>query len=203
MVCGEAYWRTRLSGFRRHDLAALDEESGSGLVCLGFIGRQSGLRLDYLLKPFDRERFEQAFARAIRQIENQKEKFSAEKIISLLSDSKPHEKYVEHFIIKANGRVFFLKAEEIIWIESEGNYVMLHTARKSHIFRETLTNLEENLNPHKFRRINRSSIVNLEFVRELHPHFRGDYIVFMQNGTELKLSRRYRGNLTQFFGGSL
>ncbi len=159
--------------------------------------------LDYLLKPYDRKRFEQAFARAVRQINNQKNNSVGEQILSLLTETKSPAQFIERFIIKGNGRVFFLKAEEIIWISSEGNYVLLHTAQKNHIFRESMTNLEQKLNPHKFSRINRSSIVNLDFVRELQPFFRGDYNVILHDGTELKLSHRYRQNLNRFFGGSI
>lgn len=159
--------------------------------------------LDYLLKPYDRKRFEQAFERAARQIQNQKETAVGEQILSLLSETKSPEKYIERFIIKASGRIFFLKAEEVVWISSEGNYVLLHTPPKNHIFRETISSLEQKLNPHKFRRINRSAIVNLDFVRELQPWFRGDHKVILQDGTELKLSHRFRQNLNQNFGGSL
>jgi two-component system, LytTR family, response regulator len=159
--------------------------------------------LDYLLKPYDRKRFEQAFARAVQQINNQKRDTVGEQILSLLAETKSSEKYIERFIIKAGGRVFFLKAEEIFWISAEGNYVLIHTPQKKHIFREAISNLEKKLDPQKFRRISRSAIVNLDFVRELQSWFRGDYKVLLQDGTELKLSHRYRQNLTQYFGGSL
>ena len=159
--------------------------------------------LDYLLKPYDRKRFEQAFERAVRQIQNQKNTSVGEQILSLLSETRIPAQFIERFIIKASGRIFFLKAEEVVWISSEGNYVLLHTAPKNHIFREAISNLEQKLNPHKFRRINRSAIVNLDFVRELQPWFRGDHKVILQNGTELKLSHRYRQNLNRNFGGSI
>ncbi len=159
--------------------------------------------LDYLLKPYDRKRFDQAFERASRQIQNQKETAFGEQILSILSETKSPETFIERFIIKASGRIFFLKAEEVVWISAEGNYVLLHTPPKNHIFREAISNLEQKLNPRKFRRINRSAIVNLDFVRELQPWFRGDHKLILQDGTELKLSHRYRQNLNQNFGGSL
>lgn len=159
--------------------------------------------VDYLLKPYDRKRFEQAFKRAAEQIQNGRSKAVGEQILSLLSESNSSNEFVERFIVKADGRVFFLKAEEVVWIEAEGNYVMLHTAQKKHLFREAISNLEQKLNPHKFRRIGRSAIVNLDFVRELQPWFRGDHKVILQNGTELKLSQRYRQNLSRYFGGSI
>jgi len=159
--------------------------------------------LDYLLKPYDRKRFEQAFERAVRQIQNQKDNHVGEQILSLLSETRTPAQFIERFIIKASGRIFFLKAEEVVWISAEGNYVLLHTPPKNHIFREAISNLEQKLNPRKFRRINRSAVVNLDFVRELQPWFRGDHKVILQDGTELKLSHRYRQNLNRHFGGSI
>lgn len=159
--------------------------------------------LDYLLKPYDRKRFDQAFVRAVRSIRNEKNNAVGERILSLLSETKTPEKFTERFIIKGGGRVFFLKAEEICWISSEGNYVLLHTPDKKHIFRETMGNLEEKLDPQKFCRISRSAIINLDYVRELQALFRGEYQVILRNGTELKLSHRYRKNLAQHFGGSI
>lgn len=159
--------------------------------------------LDYLLKPYDRKRFEQAFARALQHFQNRTGNAVGEQILSLLSETKSPPQFIERFIIKAGGRVIFLKAEEIIWIEAERNYVLLHIQQKAHIFREAISNLEEKLNPQKFCRISRSVIVNLDFIRELQPFFRGDYTVVLQNGTELKLSHRYRRNLNRYFGGSI
>ena len=159
--------------------------------------------LDYLLKPYDRKRFERAFERAVKQINNQKSTLVGEQILSLLTETKSSAQFIERFIIKTSGRVFFLKAEEIVWISSEGNYVMLHAPPKKHIFRESISSLEQKLNPHKFSRISRTAIINLDFVRELQPVFRGDYNVILRDGTELKLSHRYRQNLNRFFGGSI
>ena len=139
----------------------------------------------------------------MRQIQNQKDNHVGEQILSLLSETHTPAQFIERFIIKASGRIFFLKAEEVVWISAEGNYVLLHAPAKNHIFRETISNLEQKLNPYKFRRINRSAIVNLDFVRELQPWFRGDHKVILQDGTELKLSHRFRQNLNQNFGGSL
>lgn len=159
--------------------------------------------LDYLLKPYDRQRFEMAFERAVKQINDQKNNRVGEQILSLLTETKSPVQFIERFIIKANGRVFFLKAAEISWISAEGNYVLLHAPQKKHLFRESISNLEQKLDPQKFCRISRSAIVNLDFVRELQPFFRGDYNVILRDGTELKLSHRYRQNLSQYFGGSL
>lgn len=159
--------------------------------------------LDYLLKPYDRKRFDQAFQRAVNQINHQNSNLMNEKIISLLSENRPTKNFTERFVIKSNGRVFFLDVGEILWIEADGNYVFLHTAQKKHIFRETLTSIESKLNPNKFRQISRSIIVNLNFIKELQPFFRGNYKILLKNGAELKLSFRYRDNFVKNFGGSL
>jgi two-component system LytT family response regulator len=157
--------------------------------------------LDYLLKPFDRERFEQALRRAVRRIETEQSGKLNERILSLLAEREP--RYLERFIIKAEGRVFFLKADEIEWIEAEGNYVTLHAGGKGHLFREAISSLETKLDPRKFQRIGRSAIVNLDSIRELQPWFRGDYKIILHDGAELKLSHRFRDNLNKYLGGSL
>lgn len=159
--------------------------------------------LDYLLKPYDRKRFDQAFQRAYNQFTNQKDHLVNERIISLLSESRSPQQFTERFVIKNSGRIFFLDVEEIMWIEADGNYVFLHTLHKKHIFRETISSLESKLNPAKFRQISRSTIVNLNFIKELQPFFRGNYKIVLQDGTELKLSHRYRNNLIKNFSGSL
>jgi two-component system, LytTR family, response regulator len=159
--------------------------------------------LDYLLKPYDRKRFEQAFERAAIHIKTRTNELDSRQILSLLSQAPKRESFIERFIIKSDGRVIFLNTEEIIWIEAEGNYVLLHAAQKAHIFREAIGKLEEQLNPQVFIRISRSGIVNRNFIKELHTEFRGSYNVILKNGTELKLSNRYRENLSKYSGGKL
>lgn len=158
--------------------------------------------LDYLLKPFDQERFQQALERAKRQIWGKESGFN-ERLLALLAENKSLRPYVDRLIIKANGRVFFLKTEEIDWIEAEGNYVSLHVEGKAYLFREAISSLETQLDPRTFQRIQRSTMVNINCIRELQPWFRGDYKVVLNDGTELKLSHRYRDNLVKYFGGKL
>jgi len=159
--------------------------------------------LDYLLKPFDRDRFERALERACEQVSRGQTGDLTERIQNLLEQNKARAPYVERLIIKADGRVFFLRTEEIEWIEAEGNYVSLHVGKKKYLFREAISSLETQLDPRKFQRIQRSTIVNIDYVRELQPWFRGDYKVILRDGTELKLSHRYRDNLDRHFGGTL
>ena len=125
--------------------------------------------LDYILKPFDRERFEQALGRAIQALKNERQSDTSERILALLAEHQRPSNYIERFIIKGDGRVFFLKADEVEWIEAEGNYVSLHVRKRKYLFREAISNLETMLDPRKFQRIQRSTIVNIEHIRELQP----------------------------------
>jgi two-component system LytT family response regulator len=155
--------------------------------------------LDYLLKPFDDARFEKALRRAKRQIEQRAIKDLSGRLVALLEgrdapaqQQQPSAKYLTRLLIKSAGRVSFLKVDEIDWIGAEDYYVKLHVGRKGHLLRETMGELESKLDPSKFARVHRSSIVNLDRVKELHQHFNGDYLVVLHDGTELKLSRSRR-----------
>jgi two-component system LytT family response regulator len=157
--------------------------------------------LDYLLKPFDDTRFEKALERAKQQVEQRAIKDLSHRLVALLegrdepaarSHTPAPTKYLTRLLIKSAGRVFFLKADEIDWIGAEDYYVKLHVGRKGHLLRETMGELEAKLDPSKFARVHRSSIVNLDRVKELHQHFNGDYLVVLHDGTQLKLSRSRR-----------
>lgn len=159
--------------------------------------------VDYLLKPFDRERFQQAVARARQQLEQRSGGELERRLLALVQDLKPTHQKLERFVIKSGGRVFFVRSEEIDWIEAAGNYVKLHVGTDAHLFRETMNALEARLNPDTFYRIHRSHIVNIERVRELQPWFNGEYVVFLKDGTRLTLSRGYREKLQERIGRSL
>src|SRR5574338_1116412 len=151
--------------------------------------------LDYLLKPFDRERFQQALLRARQQLERKSTGDLERRLLELVQDLRPAPHKLERFVVKSGGRVFFVRADEIDWIEAAGNYVKLHVGGDAHLFRETMNALEARLDPDFFYRIHRSHIVNIERVRELQPWFNGEYVVFLRNGTRLTLSRGYREKL--------
>jgi two-component system LytT family response regulator len=162
--------------------------------------------LDYLLKPFDRDRFRKALERARSQIFKTPSPYTGEQLSELLDQAQPgrtERQFLDRLVIKSGGRVFFLRAEEIEWIEAAGNYLRLHVAGDMHLLRETMNNLEARLHPDKFFRIHRSTIVNLERVKELQPWFHGDYRVILTDGTELTLSRSYRPKLKNLFGESI
>jgi two-component system LytT family response regulator len=120
--------------------------------------------------------------------------------LALLEEMKAGNTYLERLVIKAAGRIYFLETGEIDWIEAEGNYVSVHSAKKSHLLRETISSLESQLDPKKFVRIHRSSIVRLDFIQELQPWFHGEYRVILHDGTQLTLSRNHRDKLQEALG---
>jgi two-component system LytT family response regulator len=159
--------------------------------------------LDYLLKPFDRERFERALERARAQIGRAQTAEVSEQLRALLEDARPGKKYLDRVVIKSASRVFFLRVEEIDWIEAAGNYLKLHAGTEAHLLRETMNGLEGRLDPERFLRIHRSTMVNIERIQELQPWFHGDYVVLLRDGTRLTLSRSYRQKLQDLFGNTL
>jgi two-component system, LytTR family, response regulator len=154
--------------------------------------------VDYLLKPFDRARFQTALKRAIGQVRNREDNKLKERQSALLADLRPAPaKPLERLAVKSSGRVVFVKVDEIDYVEAAHNYVELHVEKQSHLLRETLNSFEARLPEDKFVRISRSVIVNLERIKELEPLFYGEYRVTLKNGTKLTLSRRYRDKLQQ------
>jgi two-component system LytT family response regulator len=156
--------------------------------------------VDYLLKPFDRERFQKALERARSHLRTRQSGELNQRLTALLDDLRPQAKKTNRLVIKAEGRVLLLKTDDIDWIEAADNYVNLHVGNESHLFRETMTALEAKLPPDKFIRIGRSAIVNVERIKELQPMFHGEYTVILRNGTRLTLSRNYREKLEQLLG---
>jgi len=160
--------------------------------------------LDYLLKPFDRDRFRQALTRANQQLDKQNNNGEIEKrLAAIVNDLRPAKAKTDRFVVKSGGRIFFVRAAEIDWIEAAGNYVKLHVGNDSHLIRETMNAVETKLSPETFVRIHRCHIVNIEQVRELQPWFNGEYVVFLKNGTRLTLSRGYRERLQDRVGRSI
>jgi len=156
--------------------------------------------LDYILKPFDRERFEASWQRAKAQVLRERNGGVEQRILSLLEDLKAGTKYLERLVIKSSGRIYFLETNDIDWIQAEGNYVSVHAGKKAHLLRETITSLESQLDPKKFLRIHRSAIVRIDRIKELQPWFHGEYHIVLHDGTELTLSRNYRDRLQEALG---
>lgn len=157
--------------------------------------------LDYLLKPFDDDRFQAALAR-VRELIEGGQRDVERRLLALVRDlNRPSRP--ERLVVKSGGRLFFLRIDEIDWVEAAGNYVKLHVGTDAHLMRETMTSIEQRLNPEMFFRIHRSHIVNLERIKELQPWFNGEYVVMLQNGTRLTLSRGYRDKLQERLGKPL
>ena len=156
--------------------------------------------LDYLLKPFDSGRFKKALERARERIQRQPSAELSRQVSEFLADLRPGPKQQNRLAIKSGGKVLFLKLDDIDWVEAADNYVNLHVGSESHLHRETMAALEARLPADKFMRISRSTMVNIERVKELQPMFHGEYTVILRNGTRLTLSRGYREKLNQLLG---
>jgi two-component system LytT family response regulator len=140
--------------------------------------------LDYLLKPFDNARFDRALVRAKERI-----------ALSRLTSHK-----TERLMIKSAGEVSFIRVSEIDWIEADDYYACLHVGSRSHLLRRSLAELEQDLLESNFCRIHRSAIVNMDRVRTLKLNADGEYNIVLENGSELRLSRRHRKELQSRLG---
>ena len=158
--------------------------------------------LDYLLKPFDRDRFSATLERARNALAGNLPE-SAESIAVPLTDGEPDRPPLRRLLGRREGRLIVLRVPEIDWIESAANYVSLHVGKENYLVRETLQSLEGRLDPDQFIRIHRSTIVNLDRVQEIEPYFHGDYIVRLRDGQRLTLSRTYRERVQRHLGKGL
>jgi two-component system LytT family response regulator len=156
--------------------------------------------LDYLLKPFDRERFERTLRRfeqhrlGATTLANSGMSDELREFIATLGLNKP-QSFVSRFPVKSTAGIYFVRTEEIDWIDAAGNYTALHAGGRQHLIRETIKSVEARLDPHKFIRVHRSAIINLDRLRKLQPYFHGEYVVTLQDGTTLTSSRGYSDRL--------
>lgn len=156
--------------------------------------------VDYLLKPYDDARFGVALRRAkeeVRRRQGDAVNAHLRQLLDYLGANRRAgvgaevEPPADRILIKSSGEIYFLKIDEIDWIEAEGDYMKFHAGGRSHLMRETMARLEARLDPRRFLRIHRSTIVNVDRLRKLSPTFAGDYVVVLHDGTKLKLSRGY------------
>jgi two-component system, LytTR family, response regulator len=164
--------------------------------------------LDYLLKPINEVKFNDTVNTALVEVKHRHLDSYAGKILALIShyeilNESEKKEYLTRLTIKAKENISIIPVGDIDWLESAGDYIYVHTKIKKHIFRETLTALENRLNPQVFVRIHRSVIVNIEKVQSLRTNEHGDYDVFLKDGIKLKLSRNYRAHFQQVIGNSL
>ncbi|HEX7831862.1 MAG TPA: LytTR family DNA-binding domain-containing protein [Thermoanaerobaculia bacterium] len=145
--------------------------------------------LDYLLKPFDDARFDDALQRAKKQVLSGRIDERLQRLVETRADPNA---LTRRFLVRQRDKVVFVKVEDIDWIEAADYYVSLHADGKSHLIRETMADVEKQLDPDRFVRVHRSAIVNIDRVKEMHPMFRGDCMLTLQDGTQLRLSRGRR-----------
>jgi two-component system LytT family response regulator len=174
--------------------------------------------LDFLVKPFDQTRFEKALEHARGQIARldarESEPHAAgeagaaraagtpmdAQLMAVLEELRAQRNYPERLIVKTGGRVFFVRVDDVDWVEASGNYVKVHAKGEAHLIRESMKNMEARLDPKRFVRIHRSAIVNIDRIKELEPWFHGEYIVIMRDGTRLTASRVFSDRLSAMIG---
>lgn len=148
--------------------------------------------LDYLLKPFSRERFAAALERARKQLNAQASPASDPRVAALVDDKTAASGPAERFLVRTNERYIVVRAAEIEWVEAAANYVVLHTATGNHVLRRTLASLETELDAQDFFRVNRSSLARLSAVREVQTLTAGEHVVYLASGAKLTLTRGLR-----------
>jgi two-component system LytT family response regulator len=167
--------------------------------------------VDYLLKPYDDIRFSAALQRAKDEVRRRQADSVNSRLTQLLdylqqnggNGAKKEDNAGDRILVKSSGEIFFLKAEEIDWIEAEGDYMKFHVNGRAHLMRETMARLEARLDPKRFIRIHRSTIVNIDRLRKLSPSFAGEYAVILHDGTKLKLSRGYHERIATLLKSAL
>jgi two-component system LytT family response regulator len=168
---------------------------------------------DYLLKPFDQERFDRTMVRVrerfrVRQDADMgrrlREVFDPKTLVEApvptVTAARPKVTPLTRFVVKESGRVFFVPVANADWLEASGNYVGLRVGGKTHLIHETLASVEQMLDPQKFLRIHRSTIVNVDRIKELQPFANGEFVVILHDGTRLKLSRSFRDRANEVLG---
>jgi two-component system LytT family response regulator len=161
--------------------------------------------VDYVLKPFDDERFMKALARARAAIESSRQtaaargaEASADRGAHAVAAAAAEPKFPERLLISEDGRVLFLPARDIEFVQSAGKYIKVYAQGQCHLLRQPMHELESRLDPNQFVRVHRSSIVNVEQIIEMHPLFHGDYELVLRRGTRLAMSRRFRNRFDRF-----
>jgi len=153
--------------------------------------------LDYLLKPFDDRRFASALAHAKERARGRRRGEIDTRIAELLKERSDALK--SRFLIPVRDKTIVVDAADIDWIEAADYYVTLHTGASSHLLRQTMDEIEKQLDGRRFFRVHRSTIVNIDRVREIHPLFRGDCALVLADGRRLKLSRSRRKEFEALF----
>jgi len=159
---------------------------------------------DYLLKPVDQDRLQEAIRRAVAPAARAPQGSSTRRILTLLEELNARERQRgrDRLVVRSPERAFFLRSETIDWIEAAGKFVHLHVGKAVHALRESMAELEQELDPARFLRISRSVIVNIDRIQEIQPWFQGDYVLILTDGTRLTSTRGYRDNMRRLLGRS-
>lgn len=156
--------------------------------------------IDYLLKPFNRERFSWAISRAQITINQHETGALNQRLNAFLQEIKPQTKFLKRVVVKSGGGAVILPIDAVDYVQAAGNYIKLKSGKASYLIRQRLTHFETKVDPNKFIRIHRSTIVNIERIKEMHPLFNGDQTLVLHDGTQLTMSRSYRENLLGILG---
>jgi two-component system, LytTR family, response regulator len=159
---------------------------------------------DYLLKPVDRDRLRQAIGWAITATPASARGNPTGRVLALLEElnARDRARGRDRLVVRTPERAIFLRTETIDWIEAAGKFVHLHVGRAIHALRESMAELEQELDSARFLRISRSAIVNLDRIQEVQPWFQGDYVLILTDGTRLTSTRGYRENMRRLLGRS-
>lgn len=156
--------------------------------------------LDYLLKPFDQARFRESLERVRQRSPDISDSDVGRRLLALVNDLRSGTPKADRIVVKSGGRLCFLRTSEIDWIEAAGNYLTLHAGRATHMIRGTMTTIEARLDPEKFYRVHRSSIVNMDRVQALEPSITGEYVALLANGSRVNVSRSYKDKILARLG---
>ena len=148
--------------------------------------------LDYLLKPYEDERMQEAVDRAKASLHQKNGTQTTRRLIEMLDSTKADRARVGRIMVRSGGRITFVRVEDVDWIEAQGDYICLHTQGKKHLVREKISEMEAQLSPEHFLRIHRSTMINVSRIKEMQPLFHGEYSVVLQDGTRLTMSRSFR-----------
>ena len=160
--------------------------------------------IDYLLKPVDQDRLQGAIRRAVTPPGRPPQGSTTRRILTLLEELNARERHRGRgrLVVRTPERAFFLRSDTIDWIEAAGKFVHLHVGRSVHPLRQSMAELEQELDPARFLRISRSVIINIDRIQEVQPWFQGDYVLILTDGTRLTSTRGYRDNMRRLLGRS-
>lgn len=182
--------------------------------------------LDYLLKPFSNERFNEALQRAKTQVRQRRAGELVEQFAVFIDDSVADDstadrsgaaaapqvgqsavrvaataaQHADRIMVRTTKEVIFVRVDDVDWIEADDYYAKLHVAGRAYLIRETMQSLEARLDPRRFARVHRSAIVNLDRIQALQPYFRGAHVLTLRDGTRLTLSRSRRASFERALG---